>query len=120
VVLDEAVEGVEPHLEPGRRGLPGAGDRREAVEELAGVEVEELGEEVLLRLEVLVDERLRDPCLARDVVDRGGVVPTLGDDAQGGVEDGGPALLAGETLAGGAGCDVAHSSRDFRRLPGTY
>jgi hypothetical protein len=42
--------------------------------------LQELGVELLLRGEVLVDERLRNASLAGDVVDRRGVVAAVGED----------------------------------------
>ena len=66
-----------------------------------GVLLEQLGVELRLRGEVLVDERLGDAVLARDVVDRGRVVAALGEHRERGIEDRGAPLFAGQALAGG-------------------
>ena len=101
MLLDEAVEGVEPDGEAGSTLGPGDLDRlAQALEEPAGVLLEQLGVELLLGGEVLLDERLGDAARAGDVVDRGGVVAALREDREGRLEDRGAPLLAAEALAG--------------------
>ena len=53
-------------------------------------------EHVLLRLEVVVDEPVRDARLLGDVADAGRVVALLGERPDGGVEDLPPLLLRGD------------------------
>jgi hypothetical protein len=102
VLFDEPVERVEPDREPGRGRAAGLGDRLgERREELTRVLLEQLGVEVLLGGEVLVDERFGDAPLACDVVDRRRVVAAFSEDGQRGIEVGGATLFAGEALAWG-------------------
>ena len=78
-LLDECEERIQADGQPRGPGLDlHAHERRaDALGELAGVARDQIGVELLLGGEMLVDEGLRDPGLACDVVDRGRVVAAL-------------------------------------------
>src|SRR2546421_79813 len=77
------------------------GPRQLLSEHLLHVALEQRDVEIALRREVLVNQRLRDAGRLGDLVDRGSVVATAGEDFQRGFEDRLAALLRGESLARG-------------------
>ena len=74
--------------------LVGLLDPRETPEQLAPVLAEERREHLLLGGEVVVEQAVRDAGLLGDVADARGVVAVAGEDADGGVDDQAPLLLA--------------------------
>ena len=94
VLLDERQERVDAAAQallPRRAGL---GVGLQAPEDLARVLLDELGVELALAGEVLVDQRLRDARGLRDLVERGAVVAAAAEDLARGVEQLAAARLA--------------------------
>jgi hypothetical protein len=99
--FDEGEEDVEAGCEARGAGLDLYSGHRafESLEQLAGVAFEEVRIQLLLGGEVLVDERLGDADLARDVVDRGQVVAAPREHGERRLDDDGAAIFGGESLA---------------------
>ena len=114
VVAEQQPEGTRVRLDPLEEGidaraqahLAGVGRGRalgEPLEDLLRVALEQRRVQVLLRREVLVDQRLGDAGLLGDLVDRRGVVAAAREHVEGGVEDRGAAVGGAEAPANGFG-----------------
>jgi hypothetical protein len=86
-LLEEGEEGIEAGAEA---ILPrvGVGERRvQALDQLVDVRLEHRPVELALRVEVLVQERLRDARALGDLIERGSVIAALGERLARGLED---------------------------------
>ena len=80
VLLDERQERVDPAAQPLLPRGPGLGVRLQPAEDLGRVRVDELGVQLALGREVLVDQRLGDARRLRDLLERRAVVARPAED----------------------------------------